>query len=213
MSEEAWEAAYLAFETPDEERRKFVRRLRDLRIEPPSRDARAVEIFCGRGNGIGALREIGFRNVAGVDLSLRLCREAPRGAVAQGDCRLLPLRSRSVDLVVVQGGLHHLPSVREDLPRVVAEVARVLRDGGSFVAVEPWNTPFLRLLDALARFPPLRSASRKVDAFITMIELEGGIYRTWLESPSLIRQELHRAFDARHDDRRFGKIFFVGDRK
>ena len=51
-AETAWERAYREFETPEEEVRKFVRRLRAAGASTWSRDARAVELFCGRGNGL-----------------------------------------------------------------------------------------------------------------------------------------------------------------
>ena len=41
----AWEAAYLRFETPEEERRKFLRRLRKLGAESWPKDAQVVELF------------------------------------------------------------------------------------------------------------------------------------------------------------------------
>lgn len=211
MSEEAWEEAYLAFESPEEERRKFVTRLRQLRVSPARAGVHALDLFCGRGNGIAALRQLGFQDVFGVDLSLRLCREGPHGVVAQGDCRFLPLRSRSVELVVIQGGLHHLPSVHKDLPAVLSEVARVLSEHGSVVIVEPWNTPFLRVVHRLSCTTLLRRSWSKIDAFATMVELEGEIYRTWLRNAVAITDELHRLFHARRDVRRFGKILFVGE--
>ena len=53
---QTWEAAYLRFETPEEERRKFLRRLRILGAPHWPRDAEVVELFCGRGNGLRAER-------------------------------------------------------------------------------------------------------------------------------------------------------------
>ena len=213
MNEDRWEAAYLAFETPAKERRKFLWRLRRLGVARVRAGTRAVELFCGRGAGIAALRDAGFASVFGIDLSLRLCADAPRGFVADGDCRSLPIRSQSIELAVIQGGLHHLQSLKTDLAYVLREVARVLTSDGFVVIVEPWQTPFLRFVHAVSRFPPLRWASKKVDAFATMVELEGDVYRTWLENPEVIEAELRRFFDVRHDERRFGKIYFVGVRR
>ncbi|HWK32879.1 MAG TPA: methyltransferase domain-containing protein [Hyphomicrobium sp.] len=48
----------------------------------------------------------------------------------------IPLPSRSVDLAVALGVLHHIPNVG----RVVGEVSRVLRPGGFFVLREPINS-------------------------------------------------------------------------
>src|SRR5437762_12555511 len=49
-----WEAAYLRFETPEEEIRKFIGRLNRLGARQWPSDAEIVELFCGRGNGLVA---------------------------------------------------------------------------------------------------------------------------------------------------------------
>ena len=66
---DAWEQAYLRFQSPEQEVRKFVRRLRKLGATDWPRDAAVVELFCGRGNGLRALERLGFSNLTGVDLS------------------------------------------------------------------------------------------------------------------------------------------------
>ena len=53
-----WEAAYLAFETPEQEINKFVGRLMKLGAQHWPRDAQIVELFCGRGNGLQALQRM-----------------------------------------------------------------------------------------------------------------------------------------------------------
>src|SRR5438477_12963424 len=67
-----WEAAYLRFETPEQEIQKFLRRLQKLGASQWPRDAQIVELFCGRGNGLQALHRLGFNHLEGVDLSPRL---------------------------------------------------------------------------------------------------------------------------------------------
>ena len=67
-----WEAAYLRFETPEQEIQKFMKRLRKLGADDWPRDCEIVELFCGRGNGLHALERMGFRRLEGVDLSPRL---------------------------------------------------------------------------------------------------------------------------------------------
>src|SRR5437016_13328250 len=66
---DAWEAAYQRFETPEEEIRKFTRRLHKFGADSWNRDALVVELFCGRGNGLHALHQFGFHRVEGIDLS------------------------------------------------------------------------------------------------------------------------------------------------
>src|SRR6266851_10006764 len=142
---DSWEAAYLLFETPEEEIRKFTERLRRLGVSEWPRETNVVELFCGRGNGLHALARLGFRNIEGVDISPRLLAQYTGEARCYaGDCRELPFADKSKYAAIVQGGLHHLPVLPDDLERVFAELQRVLRPEGHVVFVEPWLTPFLR---------------------------------------------------------------------
>lgn len=207
---EAWEAAYLRFETPEQEIRKFTARLLSVGAAGWARDSRVLEIFCGRGNGMVALERLGFHAVHGVDLSPRLVRfYRGRGHCSAGDCRALPIRSASQDVVIVQGGLHHLPDVQTDVPIVLGEVQRVLKRGGLFVAVEPWLTPFLRLAHAACESPARRLWER-LDALATMIDYERDTYERWLTNPGFIRSQLAAAFEAQVRQERWGKLVFVG---
>ena len=62
---ERWEEAYVRFETPEEEVKKFVLRLKKLGQAAWHREAQIVDIFCGRGNGLKALEILGFRKSGG----------------------------------------------------------------------------------------------------------------------------------------------------
>ena len=64
-SNDSWEAAYLRFETPEQEISKFVARLKGLGAASWPQDARILELFCGRGNGLLALQRMGFARVSG----------------------------------------------------------------------------------------------------------------------------------------------------
>src|SRR5262249_59134828 len=127
LTPDPWEAAYLRFETPEEEIRKFVSRLQKLGAAAWPRDAGFVELFCGRGNGLIALQQLGFARVEGVDLSERLINEY-RGPArcSVGDCRQLPFAEQSKDVLIVQGGLHHLTNLPGDLEKTFREMRRVL---------------------------------------------------------------------------------------
>ena len=207
---EAWEAAYLRFETPEQEIRKFTKRLHGVGADAWPRDAQVLELFCGRGNGLVALERLGFTELQGVDLSPRLVRlYRGRGRCSAGDCRSLPLRSGSQDVAIVQGGLHHLPDVKADLPIVIREVQRVLKPDGLFVAVEPWLTPFLRVAHAACASPARRLWDR-LDALATMIQYERDTYFRWLENPEFIRTQLTAAFDTQARQERWGKLVFAG---
>jgi len=205
-----WEQAYLRFETPEQEVRKFVRRLRYLGAESWPRDARVVDLFCGRGGGARALERLGFTRVEGIDLSAALVEQySGPSKLRVGDCRDLPFPDASQDVAVVQGGLHHLESLPDDLERTLAEIRRVLRPGGIFVAVEPWSTPFLKIVHAFCDIPIARRVCPRLDALASMIEYERATYRVWLSRPDLILSLVQRHFKPARLTVRLGKLLLV----
>jgi SAM-dependent methyltransferase len=208
-----WEDAYCRFETPDEEIAKFIKQLRRLGAEMWPRSTRVAELFCGKGNGLHALAKLGFKDIEGIDLSPRLAAfYEGLGQVRVGDCRSLPWPNSSKDVLIVQGGLHHLLDLEHDLVRIFSEARRVLVDGGRFVAIEPWLTPFLQVAHA-ASFSPLRRISGKIDAFATMVEHERETYERWLMAPRLIRSLLAEYFAVANLSFSRGKMYFVGIRR
>ena len=212
--DELWEDAYLRFETPAEEVRKFLRRLRMIGAMFWPRTSRILEICCGRGSGLVALERLGFEHLEGVDLSPRLLR-AYRGPARLyvGDCRHLNLDTASRDIVVVQGGLHHLSDLPEDLRATLSEAHRVLRPGGRFVCVEPWPTAFLHAVHLACRLPLLRAIWPRLDAFGRMVERETPTYASWLSRSAEILSLIEEYFEP--DMRRigWGKLIFSGTRK
>ncbi|MGB2901716.1 MAG: class I SAM-dependent methyltransferase [Candidatus Acidiferrum sp.] len=210
-SPDPWEAAYLRFETPEQEVQKFVSRLQKLGAAQWPRNAEIVELFCGRGNGLNALERLGFTHVEGVDLSPRLIAQYRGSAKCfVGDCRQLPFADRSKDVLIVQGGLHHLPALPEDLEKTFSEMQRVLRKEGRVVFVEPWLTPFLRFVHAVSENSLARRLSNKIDALATMIQFERRTYEQWLTHPDLIRKLAHAHFSPAHESFEWGKWNFVG---
>lgn len=208
---DAWEAAYLRFESPEDEVRKFVGRLRKTGADRWPQDSQIVELFSGRGNGLRALERLGFRDIEGMDLSPRLVAEYQGPAKCHvGDCRALPLASGSKDILIVQGGLHHLLQLPEDLDRVLSEMRRVLRPTGLVVIVEPWLTPFLKAVHIVCEIPFARACSNKLDALATMIEHERATYDQWLSRPQLILKLARHYFVPVRESRSMGKWCFVG---
>jgi SAM-dependent methyltransferase len=206
-----WNAAYLRFETPEQEIRKFTRRLQRIGQAAWPRDARIAELFCGRGGGMHALTRLGFTQLHGIDLSWSLAsRYAGTASVTVADCRTIPLASGSVDIAIVQGGLHHLPTLPADLDRTVAEVRRILATGGRFVVVEPWRTPFLTAVHWVSELRVARRMWDKFDAFATMTEHEITTYSAWLSQPALVLGVLQRHFPDSSVRVSFGKLTFVG---
>jgi len=210
----AWEAAYQRFETPEQEIRKFQKRLRSLGANSWSTDARIAELFCGRGNGLVALEQLGFNSLQGVDLSAGLVSQYQGPAKCYvADCRDLPFESQSIDIAIVQGGLHHLPTLPGDLEKVLTEVRRVLAPQGRFVIVEPWKTPFLDFVHQVCSYSIANRISGKIEALGTMIEHERETYYQWLSMPSEIISLLHSQFEPIQQVARWGKLCFVGGAK
>lgn len=209
-SVEAWERAYRAFETPEEERRKFVRRLRSFGVDDWEKDLRIVELFCGRGNGLFAWTALGFTRVEGADWSLDLVRRYSGGSPCViADARRLPYPESSRDVVCVQGGLHHLPSL-EDLDRTLGEVCRVLKPEGRVLFVEPWDTPFLRLVHRVSRSGFARRLSVKMNAFEEMYENERETYDAWLGRPDEILTIVRTHIEVSRVETSRGKLRVVG---
>ncbi len=213
-SHDPWENAYLRFEDREEESRKFIGRLKFMGATKWSRNARVVELFCGRGSGLLALHQLGFTQVEGIDLSPTLAAEYDGpGKILVGDCRCLPFKNASKDVLIVQGGLHHLPVLPDDLDQVLAEGTRVLKDDGLLLAIEPWPTPFLSMVHTLCRRRIIRRLSTKIDALATMIHHERKTYEQWLSKPSLILDSLHKAFRCERRHFKWGKIYFAGRKR
>src|SRR5713226_9510364 len=211
LSLDPWEAAYLRFETPQQEIQKFIARLNRLGAPRWPRNAEIVELFCGRGNGLIALERLGFTRIEGVDLSPRLVAKY-RGSAKYivGDCRQLPFADRSKDVLIVQGGLHHLPTLPDDLDQAFSQMQRVLRKDGRAVFVEPWLTPLLRFVHAVSENPLARRLSNKMDAMATLIQFERRTYEQWLTQPELIQKIARAHFVPVHESFAWGKWNFVG---
>jgi SAM-dependent methyltransferase len=214
LSPDPWEAAYLRFESPEQEIHKFIKRLTRLGASQWPREAEIVELFCGRGSGLIALDRLGFTHVEGVDLSPRLVAQYRGPAKCTiGDCRRLPFTDRSKDVLIIQGGLHHLPALPDDLNQTFSEMHRVLRSSGRAVLVEPWLTPFLKFAHALSENPLARRLSNRIDALAVMIQFERRTYEQWLGQPELIRKVARSHFVPAHESFTWGKWNFVGTPK
>lgn len=208
-----WEEAYQAFETPAQELRKFVDRLRSIGADGWDRDSRVLEVFSGRGTGLQAWHALGFRRVVGVDYSAALVfSSAAPGLGVIGDARRLPFASDSVDIAIVQNGLHHLEPA-DDVGLALSEMRRVLTPQGRMVIIEPWLTPFLRFVHAAAGQALARRLSRRLRAFQALREAECKTYDRWLATPAAHLELMHRYMTPDIERRRLGKLVLVGSPK
>lgn len=206
-----WEAAYERFETPEQEIAKFTGRLKRFGFDSLARDARINEIFCGRGGGLVALERLGFTNVEGTDLSDTLLAQYRGGATLHlADCLKMPFDDDTYDIVIVQGGLHHLPKIPGDLDRCLGEVKRILKPNGTFYVVEPWRTPFLTFVHFVTDQPIVRKIYAKGDALAAMAERERVTYEQWLGMPDEVIAVFAKHFIAQKQQTAWGKLAFVG---
>ena len=107
--------------------------------------ARVVDLGCGSGVFTELLQRRGYSAV-GVDISPKLVAlgraRYPGLELVEGDAENLPFPSGSLDGVLLSGLVHHFP----DPWRLAAEVNRILKPGGRFVAFDPNRmNPFIYL--------------------------------------------------------------------
>jgi len=124
--------------------------------------------------------------------------------------KFLGVAERSKDVLIVQGGLHQLSSLPDDLDQAFSEMRRVVRKNGRAIFVEPWRTPFLDFVHFVSEISVVRRLSAKMDAFATMVENEIRTYKQWLDQPELIRKVAHAHFVPVRESMAWGKWNFVG---
>jgi ubiquinone/menaquinone biosynthesis C-methylase UbiE len=161
-----------------------------------------------------ALEQLGFSNVVGVDLSEQLLQQYHgRFTCYIADCRNLPLGDSSQDFVLIQGGLHHLPTLPDDLHRTLREVHRVLAPDGRLAVVEPWRTAFLEIVHFGCRRSLARRLWPRLDALAVMIEHEERTYAQWLSRPREILDVVHQHFVPASLRIRWGKIALLAQKR
>ncbi|WP_193369874.1 class I SAM-dependent methyltransferase [Pelagibius marinus] len=132
----------------------------------PGRDI--LDLCCGQGNLTARLTESGAK-VEGLDFSPTMlekaARAAPAASLRQGDAQNLPYGEASFDAVTCNFGIPHVP----DYNRVLSEVRRVLRPGGTFAftcwAAPEANPAFGTALRAIKTHADLSSAPPQPDFF------------------------------------------------
>ena len=104
------------------------------------KDDRAIDIACGAGTLALRFARL-VRWACGVDLTPAILSRAKNLAAKEGlsnlqftlcDAHRLPFADNSLDIAVTSYALHHMP----DAPRVIAEMARVVRPGGRVGAID-----------------------------------------------------------------------------
>ena len=116
-----------------------------VRLSGLGNGARVADLGCGSGVFTDLLRRTGYAGV-GLDISPKLVAlgrsKYPGLELIEGDAENLPFGNESFDGVLLSGLVHHFPDPR----RLAAEVRRVLKAGGRFVAFDPNRmNPFMWL--------------------------------------------------------------------
>lgn len=133
--------AYDVF-TPESSRRLIETCTRLAGLKP---GARVADLGCGSGVFTDLLHRQGY-DAIGLDISPKLIAlgkvKYPKVEFLEGDVEHLPFPSSSLDGILLSGLVHHLP----DPTLCAAEVFRVLKPGGAFVAFDPNRmNPFMYL--------------------------------------------------------------------
>jgi SAM-dependent methyltransferase len=96
-------------------------------------EARILDYGCGYGRTCGELRDLGYRDVTGIDCSSEMVRKAqmehPDIQFDLLNDRYLPYEDASFDVVFLYAVLTCIPS-DEDQIRVIEDIQRVLKPGG-----------------------------------------------------------------------------------
>jgi SAM-dependent methyltransferase len=116
-----------------------------VRLSGLAPGARVIDMGCGSGAFTELLAARGY-NVSGIDIAPKLIALAqakfPGIEFFTGDAENTPFKAGTFDGVLLSGLAHHFPDPR----RLAAEVARLLKPGGRFVAFDPNRmNPFMWL--------------------------------------------------------------------
>ena len=115
-----------------------------LRRLPGRRYTRVVELMAGGAELSRRARDLP-RPIVAIDTNLDLLRWSrdelwPDTVPVCATAERLPFRDGAIDLVMIQGGLHH---VRRRVARVLGEIARCMAPAGVLLASEPRNDSLL----------------------------------------------------------------------
>ncbi|MBP5855627.1 class I SAM-dependent methyltransferase [Marivibrio halodurans] len=101
-----------------------------------SRDARVLDVGTSTGTNLRLMRDMGFSDVTGLDMSeeaIRFCRDKGLGEVRQGDICQMPFKDGHFDLVLATDIVEHV----DDDARALSEIFRVVRPGGYVLMTVP----------------------------------------------------------------------------
>ena len=146
-------AAFAGVGAPDDARVPLVSAVVD------AAPRRVLEVGCGWGELAEWIERETGAGVVAVDLSPRMVDLARERGVdaAVADVQALPYPDASFDVVVAAWMLYHVP----DLDRALAEIARVLRPGGTLVAATNSRLHLLELRELVGSGPSTLKFARE----------------------------------------------------
>ena len=131
---------------------------------------RTLDVACGEGYG-SALLASAAATVVGIDVAPEVVahateryRDRANLRFEAGSASRLPLQDASVDAVVSFETIEHLP--REDQPRMVAEIARVLADDGVLILSAPNPVEYSQKRDYRNPFHIYEPDREEIDAML-----------------------------------------------
>lgn len=187
-TDKRWDYAFIEYFS----NRKFkikrdLKVIKHLGILNQAKNIRILELFCGRGECQGLLRDAGYQHVFGLDISQLLVSQARQDCCVQ-ICNSLDIcyRSDSFDLLFVTEGFHHLKGI-EQIKRCFDEIKRVVRKDGILAFYEPANTLTRRLLSLMV-FSPLSNLFGRTRLLREILTEEMIEYSFWLKNtPQILR--------------------------
>lgn len=127
----------------------------------PVKDSVCLDVGCGGGRTLVALKKMGAKEVHGIDIDdelVKLAKERSGADVIKGSVLDLPYKPNSFDLVICSGVLHHTP----DIKKGIREIYDVLKPGGTlylllYLKHPRWIfTKFMRLVGKIVPFNLMR---------------------------------------------------------
>jgi len=109
---------------------------RELAAISPSLNPRVLDIGTGAGSNLRMLRDLGYRNVVGLDASdsaIDFCAIKGFDTVHKGDICNMPFGDGSMDLILATDVIEHVDADA----RAVREIERVLAPGGTALLTVP----------------------------------------------------------------------------
>lgn len=195
---DAWLETY-ASETEVRRRRAAMpAKLARLGLTPAQKDLEILDLCCGHGEALAALHELGFRKLAGIDLTIteKLARD-PRFRIHQGDVTRTALPAGSCDWITCIHSLHHLASP-EAVALFLDESWRLLRPGGRLSIIDFPGSPQIKLAFWFFRQPRLH-VTPYLRYFGKIIQEEWYFLKDYLPRWPAVQQQLwHGKFQVEH---------------